>query len=99
MVVCLAAAALGASSAASAALRNVACGCWASAAPTAWTAEAFIDTLVIPENVPLTIVVPEFVPARWWQFFLHNQTALRLLGALRSRPNTVVVDVTHQLKR
>ncbi len=60
---------------------------------------AFIDSLVIPDNVPLTIVVPEFVPARWWQLFLHNQTALRLLGALRSRPNTVVVDVTHQIGR
>src|SRR6185436_10298913 len=33
-------------------------------------------------NEMVTIVLPEFVPARWWQHLLHNQTALLIKGAL-----------------
>lgn len=60
---------------------------------------AFIDTLSIPANVPLTVVVPEFEPKRWWQNYLHNQTGSHLIRALRSRPNTVIVDVVEQIER
>src|SRR6478736_6068687 len=41
----------------------------------------------------VTIVLPEFVPARWWQHLLHNQRALILKGTLLFRPNTVVTNV------
>ena len=34
----------------------------------------------------VTIVLPEFVPARWWQHLLHNQRALILKGTLLFRP-------------
>ena len=30
----------------------------------------------------VTIVVPEFVPAKWWQHLLHNQSSLTLKAAL-----------------
>ncbi len=30
----------------------------------------------------LTIILPEFVPAKWWQYLLHNQTALMIKAAL-----------------
>ena len=33
------------------------------------------------ENQIVTIVLPEFIPARWWQHLLHNQTALLIKGA------------------
>ena len=33
------------------------------------------------ENHVVTIVLPEFIPARWWQQLLHNQTALLIKGA------------------
>lgn len=58
---------------------------------------AYIDALTVPPDVPLTIVLPEFVAARWWQGFLHNRTANHLRDALYRRPNTVVVSVTQQL--
>jgi amino acid transporter len=45
----------------------------------------------------VTIVLPEFVPARWWQHLLHNQRALLLKGALLFRPNTVVTNVPFHL--
>ena len=50
------------------------------------------------QNV-LTVVLPEFVPAHWWEQVLHNQTALRLKAALLFRPGIVVADVPHLLRR
>jgi amino acid transporter len=47
----------------------------------------------------VTIVLAEFVPARWWQHLLHNQRALLLKGALLFRPNTVVTNVPFHLAR
>jgi amino acid transporter len=47
----------------------------------------------------VTIVLPEFLPRRWWQHFLHNQTALLVKGALLYRKNTVVTDVPYLLRR
>ena len=41
----------------------------------------------------VTIVLPEFVPARWWQHLLHNQTALLIKGALLFRTGVVVTNV------
>jgi hypothetical protein len=50
-------------------------------------------------NAVITVVLPEFVPARWWHHLLHNQRALLLKGALLFRPNVVVCDVPYHLKR
>ncbi|HEX5503894.1 MAG TPA: APC family permease [Thermomicrobiales bacterium] len=47
----------------------------------------------------LTVVLPEFVPAHWWEQLLHNQTALRLKAALLFRPGTVVINVPYHLER
>ena len=50
-------------------------------------------------NHIVTIVLPEFVPARWWQHLLHNQTALLIKGALFFRKNVIVTDVPYHLAR
>lgn len=47
----------------------------------------------------VTVVVPEFIPARWWQHLFHNQRALLLKGALLFKPNTVVTSVPFHLTR
>jgi hypothetical protein len=47
----------------------------------------------------VTVVIPEFLPSKWWQHVLHNQTALLIKGTLLFRKNTVVVDVPYLLKR
>ncbi|MBI2154513.1 MAG: APC family permease [Candidatus Rokubacteria bacterium] len=49
------------------------------------------------ENHMVTIVLPEFIPARWWQHLLHNQTALLIKGALLFRRNVIVTDVPYHL--
>jgi hypothetical protein len=51
------------------------------------------------QNEVVTIVLPEFLPRRWWQHILHNQTALLVKAALLFRRNTVVADVPYLLKR
>jgi amino acid transporter len=45
----------------------------------------------------LTVVIPEFIPAKWWQHFLHNQTALLLKAALLFKPGKVSVSVPYHL--
>lgn len=47
----------------------------------------------------VTIVIPEFIPVRWWQHLMHNQTALLIKGALLFRKNVVVADVPYHLER
>jgi hypothetical protein len=51
-----------------------------------------------PEDY-VTVILPEFVPRRWWQHLLHNQRALLIKGALLFRPNTVVTSVPFHLAR
>ena len=46
----------------------------------------------------VTLVLPEFIPARWWQQLLHNQTALLIKGAMLFRRNVVVTDVPYHLR-
>jgi amino acid transporter len=46
----------------------------------------------------VTIVIPEFIAARWWQHMLHNQTALLIKGALLFRKNVIVTDVPYHLR-
>ncbi len=50
------------------------------------------------------VILPEFVPARWWQQLLHNQTAWLLKLALlyqrrRFGHNRVIVDVPFHLRQ
>ena len=60
----------------------------------------YVDHLLaLGENHMVTIVIPEFIPARWWQQLLHNQTALLIKGALLFRRNVVVTDVPYHLMR
>ncbi|MBI2467567.1 MAG: APC family permease [Candidatus Rokubacteria bacterium] len=64
---------------------------------------AFLEYLNhLQESVPdqvITIILPEFVPARWWQHLLHNQTALLIKGALLFRKGVIVTDVPYHLER
>jgi amino acid transporter len=46
----------------------------------------------------VTVVLPEFVPARWWHHLFHNQRALLIKGALLFKPNTVVTSVPFHLR-
>ena len=50
------------------------------------------------------VVLPEFIPARWWQALLHNQTSLLLKTALLYRRRThgfqrIIIDVPYHLKK
>ena len=49
-------------------------------------------------NAYITVVLPEFVPSKWWHHLLHNQRALLIKGALLFRPNVVVTSVPFHLR-
>ena len=46
----------------------------------------------------ITVVLPEFVPAHWYDLALHNQTAWRLRTALWTHPGVVVTSVPYHLR-
>ena len=60
--------------------------------PTAIQGEARYDDDV------LTIILPEFVPSKWWQYILHNQTGLQLKAALFFSRGKVVTSVPYHLE-
>ena len=60
----------------------------------------YIDELAAgrqPQEM-LTIVVPQFVPAHWWQKFLHMNTAQILQQALLRKSGIVVMDVPYHIE-
>ena len=59
---------------------------------------SYIDALhrQQPDRV-LTVMIPEFVAAHLWEYVLHNQSALRLKGALLFRPGIVVINMPYHI--
>src|SRR5215831_16077443 len=47
----------------------------------------------------ITVVIPEILPASWWQNILHNQRALMLKAALLFKDRVVLTDVPFHLTR
>jgi amino acid transporter len=47
----------------------------------------------------VTVVIPEILPARWWQNILHNQRALLLKASLLFKDRVILTDVPFHLKR
>ncbi len=50
------------------------------------------------ENAFVSIVLPEFIPAHWWEGFLHNRTAGQLRRVFERHPNVAVVLVPYLLE-
>lgn len=58
-----------------------------------------IDKVVRQNDADMiTVVLPEFVPARWWHQLLHNQSSLLLKGSLLFRKRVIVTNVAYHLK-
>lgn len=47
----------------------------------------------------LTVVIPEFVTAKWWQNIYHNQTAFLIRTALMFERGKVITSVRYHLNR
>jgi amino acid transporter len=59
----------------------------------------YVETLLAirqPGEI-LTIVVPQFVPAHWWENALHNQTAIMLRFGFLFKPGLVITEVPYQV--
>jgi hypothetical protein len=46
----------------------------------------------------VTVVLPEFIPAHWWENLLHNQTAFYIKRLLLFEPQVVVTSVPFHLR-
>ena len=46
----------------------------------------------------ITVVLPEFIPAKWWQHILHNQSSLLLKGSLLFKRGVIVTSVPYHLE-
>ena len=59
----------------------------------------FVDALqkAHPDDV-ITVVLPEFVAAHFWEALLHNQTVLRLKFSLLGRPRIVTANVPYRME-
>ena len=49
-------------------------------------------------RVPL-VILPEVIPARWWQNLLNNQRALLVQAALLFKPSVIVTALPNHLAR
>jgi amino acid transporter len=49
-------------------------------------------------NETITIVVPQFIPKRWWNNLLHTQAAFLLRLAFLFKPGIVITDVPYQVE-
>lgn len=45
------------------------------------------------------MILPEVIPARWWQNLLHNQRAPLIQAALLFKPSVIVTAVPYHLER
>jgi amino acid transporter len=60
----------------------------------------YIDEMdALYDDDVLSVILPEFIPSRWWQHLLHNQTALMIKGALLFRKDVVVISVPYHLEQ
>ena len=57
------------------------------------------QTLEKEPDIWVTVVIPEILPAHWWQSILHNQRALLLKTALLFKERVILTDVPFHLKR
>lgn len=51
------------------------------------------------DDLMVTVLLPEFVPAKWWHQLLHNQSSLLLKAALLFKKGVIVTSVPYHLER
>ncbi len=66
----------------------------------------YLDLIDLEHNdgTQAAVVLPEFIPAKWWHALLHNQSSTLIKAALLFRRRTpgyqrIVIDVPYRLKK
>jgi amino acid transporter len=60
----------------------------------------FIDRMKARnKNCQITVLIPQFIPRRWWHNLLHNQTALMIRFILLWKKDVVIGTVPFHLKK
>jgi amino acid transporter len=60
----------------------------------------FVRSLAAPygDDEVVTVIMPEYVPAKWSDYLLHDPTPLRIKTAMFSEPDVIVTDVPYHFK-
>lgn len=58
----------------------------------------YLDEVQTEREHVVTVVIPEFVPVKWWHKLLHNQSGLLLKLALLFRKDVVVTNLRYHLR-
>jgi hypothetical protein len=59
----------------------------------------YVRTLRSDPNAVVTVVLPEFLPAKLWHHMLHNQTALTLKNLFLREPGVILTSVPYRLEK
>jgi amino acid transporter len=61
----------------------------------------FLKTIETKEGYPdhIQVILPQFIPRRWWHYILHNQSALLLRAWLLRHKDVVITTVPYHLKK
>ena len=60
----------------------------------------YLDAVQVERrNHLVTVIVPEFVPTRWWHNLLHGNSGLLLKLALLGRKDVIVANVRYYLQQ
>ena len=58
----------------------------------------YLDEVQTEREHIVTVILPEFVPSRWWHVLLHNQSGWLLKLALLGRKDVIVTNMRYHLK-
>ena len=59
----------------------------------------YLDSVQVERrNHLVTVIIPEFVPTKWWHNLLHGNSGLRLKLALLGRKDVIVANVRYYLQ-
>jgi amino acid transporter len=61
----------------------------------------FLKRMEMKEGRPdhIHIIIPQFIPRKWWHYFLHNQSALLLRAWLLRNKEVVITTVPYHLQK
>ncbi|GIM46424.1 amino acid permease [Collibacillus ludicampi] len=61
----------------------------------------FLKRMETKEGRPdhVHIIIPQFIPRKWWHYFLHNQSALLLRAWLLRNKDVVITTVPYHLQK
>lgn len=62
----------------------------------------FVDTVerkARQSNYQVTVIIPQFIPKKWWHNLLHNQSGFQIRATLLFKKDVIITTVPYHLKK